>query len=82
MNPAMGAQGDATEHRPAIGDGVAVVGPNDGEMAERGEAGVGRMAEPLEIEIGDRPRFRTQCKTWLRNSPRALVLRVLEERLR
>ena len=30
-------------------DGVAVVGPNAGEMAEAGEAGVGRMAEPLEI---------------------------------
>ncbi len=30
-------------------DGVAVVGPNAGEMAEAGEAGRGRMAEPLEI---------------------------------
>jgi phosphopantothenoylcysteine decarboxylase/phosphopantothenate--cysteine ligase len=30
-------------------DGVAMVGPNSGEMAEAGEAGVGRMAEPLEI---------------------------------
>ena len=30
-------------------DGVALVGPNAGEMAEAGEAGVGRMAEPLEI---------------------------------
>jgi phosphopantothenoylcysteine decarboxylase / phosphopantothenate---cysteine ligase len=30
-------------------DGVAVVGPNAGEMAEAGEAGIGRMAEPLEI---------------------------------
>ena len=29
--------------------GVSVVGPNAGEMAEAGEAGVGRMAEPLEI---------------------------------
>jgi phosphopantothenoylcysteine decarboxylase/phosphopantothenate--cysteine ligase len=28
---------------------VALVGPNRGEMAESGEAGVGRMAEPLEI---------------------------------
>src|SRR2546430_2772157 len=32
-----------------IDDGVALVGPNVGEMAEAGEAGVGRMAEPLEI---------------------------------
>jgi phosphopantothenoylcysteine decarboxylase/phosphopantothenate--cysteine ligase len=30
-------------------DGVAVVGPNEGDMAERGEHGLGRMAEPLEI---------------------------------
>ncbi|HYW64427.1 MAG TPA: bifunctional phosphopantothenoylcysteine decarboxylase/phosphopantothenate--cysteine ligase CoaBC [Bradyrhizobium sp.] len=30
-------------------DGMAMVGPNAGEMAEAGEAGVGRMAEPLEI---------------------------------
>jgi phosphopantothenoylcysteine decarboxylase/phosphopantothenate--cysteine ligase len=30
-------------------DGVAIVGPNEGDMAERGERGVGRMAEPLEI---------------------------------
>jgi phosphopantothenoylcysteine decarboxylase / phosphopantothenate---cysteine ligase len=30
-------------------DGVAVIGPSVGDMAERGERGVGRMAEPLEI---------------------------------
>ncbi|MET3889632.1 3-polyprenyl-4-hydroxybenzoate decarboxylase [Bosea sp. OAE506] len=30
-------------------DGVLVVGPNSGAMAERGESGVGRMAEPAEI---------------------------------
>jgi phosphopantothenoylcysteine decarboxylase / phosphopantothenate---cysteine ligase len=30
-------------------DGVASVGPNTGEMAEQGEFGAGRMAEPLEI---------------------------------
>jgi phosphopantothenoylcysteine decarboxylase/phosphopantothenate--cysteine ligase len=30
-------------------DGVVMIGPNAGEMAEAGEAGVGRMAEPLEI---------------------------------
>src|SRR5207248_4181686 len=29
-------------------DGVAMIGPNAGEMAEAGEAGVGRMAEPTE----------------------------------
>src|SRR5690349_21025992 len=30
-------------------DGIAMIGPNAGEMAERGEAGLGRMAEPIEI---------------------------------
>jgi phosphopantothenoylcysteine decarboxylase/phosphopantothenate--cysteine ligase len=30
-------------------DGAALIGPNAGEMAEAGEAGVGRMAEPVEI---------------------------------
>jgi phosphopantothenoylcysteine decarboxylase/phosphopantothenate--cysteine ligase len=30
-------------------DGVHFIGPNTGEMAEAGEAGRGRMAEPLEI---------------------------------
>jgi len=30
-------------------DGIAMIGPNAGEMAEAGEAGVGRMAEPTEI---------------------------------
>jgi phosphopantothenoylcysteine decarboxylase/phosphopantothenate--cysteine ligase len=32
-----------------VADGMLVVGPQAGEMAEAGEAGVGRMAEPLEI---------------------------------
>ena len=30
-------------------DGVLVIGPNSGAMAERGESGPGRMAEPAEI---------------------------------
>jgi phosphopantothenoylcysteine decarboxylase / phosphopantothenate---cysteine ligase len=30
-------------------DGIAMVGPNAGEMAEAREAGIGRMAEPTEI---------------------------------
>ena len=50
MNPHMWAA-KATQRNLAQlkRDGVHVVGPNAGEMAERGEAGVGRMAEPLEI---------------------------------
>jgi phosphopantothenoylcysteine decarboxylase/phosphopantothenate--cysteine ligase len=50
MNPRMWAH-PATRRNLAqlAADGVAVVGPNAGEMAEAGEAGIGRMAEPLEI---------------------------------
>ena len=50
MNPQMWAHG-ATQRNIAtlMADGVVLVGPNQGEMAEAGEAGVGRMAEPLEI---------------------------------
>lgn len=50
MNPHMWASA-ATRRNVAIlvDDGVHFVGPNAGEMAEAGEAGLGRMAEPLEI---------------------------------
>ncbi len=50
MNPHMWAHA-ATQRNLArlIDDGIAVVGPNAGEMAETGEAGTGRMAEPIEI---------------------------------
>ncbi len=50
MNPHMWAA-KATQRNLARlkADGVRLVGPNSGEMAERGEAGIGRMAEPLEI---------------------------------
>jgi phosphopantothenoylcysteine decarboxylase/phosphopantothenate--cysteine ligase len=50
MNPHMWSNA-ATRRNLAqlMADGIAVVGPNAGEMAEHGEAGIGRMAEPLEI---------------------------------
>src|SRR5450755_2573364 len=50
MNPRMWAN-KATQRNLAqlVADGVALVGPNEGEMAEAGERGIGRMAEPLEI---------------------------------
>jgi phosphopantothenoylcysteine decarboxylase / phosphopantothenate---cysteine ligase len=50
MNPHMWAH-RATQRNltQLVNDGMRVVGPNAGEMAERGEAGTGRMAEPLEI---------------------------------
>ncbi|MGZ8330833.1 MAG: bifunctional phosphopantothenoylcysteine decarboxylase/phosphopantothenate--cysteine ligase CoaBC [Rhodoplanes sp.] len=50
MNPHMWSH-RATQRNLAqlTADSVAAVGPNEGEMAEAGEAGPGRMAEPLEI---------------------------------
>jgi phosphopantothenoylcysteine decarboxylase / phosphopantothenate---cysteine ligase len=50
MNPRMWDNAATRRNRARLAaDGVAVVGPNAGEMAESGEAGVGRMAEPTEI---------------------------------
>jgi phosphopantothenoylcysteine decarboxylase / phosphopantothenate---cysteine ligase len=50
MNPAMWAHpATRRNHAQLQADGVRFVGPNRGEMAETGEAGEGRMAEPLEI---------------------------------
>ena len=50
MNPRMWTN-KATQRnvKQLLADGVLAVGPNSGEMAESGEAGFGRMAEPLEI---------------------------------
>jgi phosphopantothenoylcysteine decarboxylase/phosphopantothenate--cysteine ligase len=50
MNPRMWDHPATRRNRAALQkDGVHVVGPGKGEMAESGEAGEGRMAEPLEI---------------------------------
>ncbi|MEP2703705.1 MAG: bifunctional phosphopantothenoylcysteine decarboxylase/phosphopantothenate--cysteine ligase CoaBC [Roseibium sp.] len=50
MNPKMW-QNEATLNnlQSLKGRGIRFVGPASGEMAEKGEAGVGRMIEPLEI---------------------------------
>ena len=50
MNPRMWTHpATRRNHAQLLADGVRFVGPNKGEMAESGEAGEGRMAEPLEI---------------------------------
>src|SRR5690606_29278995 len=63
MNPRMWSHPATRRNHAALaGDGVLFVGPNRGEMAESGEAGEGRMAEPLEIVaavealLDDRPK--------------------------
>ncbi|MCX8995744.1 bifunctional phosphopantothenoylcysteine decarboxylase/phosphopantothenate--cysteine ligase CoaBC [Rhizobiaceae bacterium BDR2-2] len=50
MNPAMWSN-PATQRnlRTLTADGVRFIGPMAGEMAEAGEQGIGRMAEPLDI---------------------------------
>lgn len=56
MNPRMWLH-PATQRNLATlqADGIHFVGPNTGEMAERGEAGPGRMAEPLDIAAAIEP---------------------------
>ena len=50
MNPLMWSNAATRRNVAQLArDGIAMVGPNAGEMAEAGEAGVGRMAEPIEI---------------------------------
>lgn len=50
MNPAMWAHAATQRNvRQLKADGVHFIGPNAGEMAEKGEAGVGRMAEVREL---------------------------------
>ena len=50
MNPLMWRSPATQRNRDTLArDGIRFVGPASGEMAEAGEAGVGRMAEPLEI---------------------------------
>lgn len=53
MNQRMWAH-PATKRNAAqlIADGVRFIGPAEGKMAERGEAGVGRLSEPMEIVAG------------------------------
>jgi len=59
MNPHMWSHA-ATRRNLAqlVADGVAVVGPNAGEMAEQGEAGSGSMAEPPGRHPASVARFR------------------------
>jgi phosphopantothenoylcysteine decarboxylase/phosphopantothenate--cysteine ligase len=50
MNPHMwSAKSTKRNLAQLAADGVRFIGPNAGEMAEAGEAGIGRIAEPLEI---------------------------------
>jgi phosphopantothenoylcysteine decarboxylase/phosphopantothenate--cysteine ligase len=50
MNPRMWANAATRRNAEQLRkDGIRFIGPNEGSMAERNEAGLGRMAEPNEI---------------------------------
>ncbi|MBP1857937.1 phosphopantothenoylcysteine decarboxylase/phosphopantothenate--cysteine ligase [Rhizobium herbae] len=50
MNPKMWSHpATRRNHATLLADGIRFIGPASGEMAESGEKGEGRMAEPLEI---------------------------------
>jgi phosphopantothenoylcysteine decarboxylase / phosphopantothenate---cysteine ligase len=50
MNPKMWSAAPTVRNAAALlADGIRFIGPMAGEMAEKNEAGFGRMAEPLEI---------------------------------
>src|SRR5436190_15092476 len=50
MNPLMWSNAATRRNVATLArDGIAMIGPNAGQMAEAGEAGLGRMAEPVEI---------------------------------
>jgi phosphopantothenoylcysteine decarboxylase/phosphopantothenate--cysteine ligase len=50
MNPKMWSHAATRRnHATLVADGIRFIGPASGEMAESGEKGEGRMAEPLEI---------------------------------
>ncbi|MEM6711651.1 MAG: bifunctional phosphopantothenoylcysteine decarboxylase/phosphopantothenate--cysteine ligase CoaBC [Pseudomonadota bacterium] len=60
MNPAMWSHPATQRNLETLkGDGVHVIGPDSGEMAETGEAGVGRMSEPMDIAIAVEDHFKT-----------------------
>jgi len=52
-----------------LADGVLTVGPNAGEMAESGEAGLGRMAEPLEIVAAIEQHFESRTSAAGKDGP-------------
>jgi phosphopantothenoylcysteine decarboxylase/phosphopantothenate--cysteine ligase len=74
MNPRMWSN-RATQRNLAqlVADGVALVGPNEGEMAESGERGTGRMAEPLEIAAAVESLLNTSPQSALLRDKRVLV---------
>ncbi|MGD9739236.1 MAG: bifunctional phosphopantothenoylcysteine decarboxylase/phosphopantothenate--cysteine ligase CoaBC [Bauldia sp.] len=74
MNPAMWAN-PATQRNVTTlrGDGIRFVGPVVGEMAESGEAGLGRMAEIADIVTATGNALRPEAWTHMLDGVRVLV---------
>jgi phosphopantothenoylcysteine decarboxylase/phosphopantothenate--cysteine ligase len=63
MNPKMWSHpATRRNHATLVADGIRFIGPASGEMAESGEKGEGRMAEPLEIAAAVEAHFDTEPK--------------------
>ena len=75
MNPKMWANPATTRNVETLRqDGKVFIGPERGEMAESGEAGLGRMSEPLEIVAAAEALFSRETVS----APAAQVLLPLE----
>ncbi|MEC7000139.1 flavoprotein [Brucella abortus] len=71
MNPAMWDNPATRRNRLTLEkDGVRFIGPEKGEMAESGEAGTGRMSEPLAIVAAIENLLPPQSKTACRQNNR------------
>jgi phosphopantothenoylcysteine decarboxylase/phosphopantothenate--cysteine ligase len=74
MNPRMWDNKATQRNAAQLGaDGLRFVGPNEGEMAESGESGIGRMAEPLEIVAAIEGLFAKPSASRLLTGKRVLV---------
>ncbi len=68
MNPLMWSNAATTRNvAQLVRDGVTLIGPMSGEMAERNEAGTGRMAEPIQIADAADRFLRTPIEQRLKN---------------
>jgi phosphopantothenoylcysteine decarboxylase / phosphopantothenate---cysteine ligase len=68
MNPLMWSNAATRRNVALLAErGAILVGPNSGAMAEAGEAGVGRMSEPLEIAAAAEQLFEPAMNGPLRN---------------
>jgi phosphopantothenoylcysteine decarboxylase/phosphopantothenate--cysteine ligase len=74
MNPRMWTNRATQRNLAQLGaDGVTLIGPNEGEMAEAHERGLGRMAEPTEIAAAAEQLLSTDAESQPLKGRRVLV---------